>query len=143
LIGIFKLVKGVLLLAAGIGALSLLRHDVQMMISRWIDTLEIEQRPHIVRHLLVKAGLIDHRNLVFASAFAFFYASLLLTEGVGLILRKRWAEYLTIIATSSFLPIEIYEIWRKASGPRLLLLAANLFIVGYLISQLKHSKKSA
>jgi hypothetical protein len=44
------------------------------------------------------------------------YAGLLLTEGLGLLLRKRWAEYLTIITTAGLIPIELYEMSRRATA---------------------------
>ena len=40
------------------------------------------------------------------------YASLYIVEGVGLILRKRWAEWLTASATTIFIPMEIFELFR-------------------------------
>jgi uncharacterized membrane protein (DUF2068 family) len=53
-------------------------------------------------------------------------------EGTGLLLRKRWAEYLTVIATGSFVPMEIYEIFRHCTISRIGLLIANLAILAYL-----------
>jgi len=44
----------------------------------------------------------------------------MLTEGVGLALRKRWAEYLTIIATSSLIPLEVYELIQHFSVMKIL-----------------------
>ena len=49
-----------------------------------------------------------------------------------LYLRKPWARWFTIIATSSLIPIEVYEIVRKPDLTRVLVLAANVAIVAYL-----------
>ena len=54
-------------------------------------------------------------------------------EGVGLWLGRRWAEYLTVIATGSLIPFEIYEMVRKLSPPRLIALILNVAVVIYLI----------
>jgi uncharacterized membrane protein (DUF2068 family) len=75
------------------------------------------------------------------SVGTFVYAGIFLVEGVGLALRKRWAEYFTIITTSSLLPIEIYELARKASVGRSFALALNLAVVAYLIYELRRYPK--
>jgi uncharacterized membrane protein (DUF2068 family) len=63
-----------------------------------------------------------------------------LTEGVGLALRKRWAEYLTIISTASLLPLEVYEIAKGASPAKILVLLANIAIVVYLVIEVRRTR---
>ena len=53
-------------------------------------------------------------------------------EGTGLYLRKRWARWFTIGATSSLIPIEVYEIIREPHVVRVLVFLANVAIVVYL-----------
>jgi uncharacterized membrane protein (DUF2068 family) len=55
------------------------------------------------------------------------------TEWVGLYLRKRWSRWFTIGATSSLIPIEVYEIIRELHPQRVLVLAVNFAIVVYLV----------
>ncbi len=77
------------------------------------------------------------------SVGAFVYAGLFLTEGVGLLMRKRWGEIVTIVITGSFLPFEIYElIVKEFSVVKLLLLIANAAVLVYLIWHLRHEKKT-
>ena len=54
-------------------------------------------------------------------------------EAVGLWLERRWAEYLTVVATSSLLPIEIRDIVRHPTALNVLGFAVNLAVVAYLI----------
>ena len=68
---------------------------------------------------------------------SFIYAGLFLTEGVGLWLLKRWAQWLTVIITSSLVPIEIYEIHRHPTSVKWGVLALNLAIVVYLIYRIR------
>jgi uncharacterized membrane protein (DUF2068 family) len=68
------------------------------------------------------------------------YAGVLLTEGVGLWLRQRWAEYFTVIVTASFVPLELYEIVRHVTVTRVIVLAVNLAIVGYLVARLRRER---
>jgi len=76
------------------------------------------------------------RRLRAISAGTFLYAGLLLTEGVGLLRRRRWAEYFTVIVTGSFIPLELYELTRRISLIRFVVLAVNVAIVQYLLAVL-------
>jgi uncharacterized membrane protein (DUF2068 family) len=66
---------------------------------------------------------------------------LLLTEGVGLWLKKRWAEYFTIIVTCSLIPLELYEIEKRVTFTRIAVLLVNMAIVWYLFAQLRKGHK--
>jgi uncharacterized membrane protein (DUF2068 family) len=66
----------------------------------------------------------------------FVYAAVFATEGVGLLLRKHWAEYLTTLVTASFIPFELYELGHKPSWLKLGGLLLNLLIVLYLAQRL-------
>ncbi|WP_169944995.1 DUF2127 domain-containing protein [Microbispora sp. H11081] len=59
-------------------------------------------------------------------------AALMLTEGIGLWLLKRWGEYFSVIVTSAFIPVEIYEITERASAFRIGLLLVNIAAVLYI-----------
>jgi uncharacterized membrane protein (DUF2068 family) len=61
------------------------------------------------------------------------YAVLEAVEAVGLWLQKRWAEYLTLIATAALLPLEIYELARGVSAFKVIALIVNIAIVVYLL----------
>jgi len=137
-IAVFKLFKGILLLIVGIGALSLIHKDVAETAARWADWFRVDPNNVHVHGLLVKLGVLNARRLEEISAGTFFYSALLLTEGTGLLLKKRWAEYFTVIVTASFIPLEIYELVKRITFTRSLLIAVNLVIVWYLIDRLRH-----
>jgi uncharacterized membrane protein (DUF2068 family) len=61
------------------------------------------------------------------------YAALEGVEAVGLWLQKRWAEYLTLIATALFIPLEVYEVVHKGSPLKVIALIVNVAIVAYLL----------
>lgn len=140
LIAAFKLIKGLGLLALGIGALRMLHKDVASEIAQWLDALRVDPHNHYIQMLLEKLGMVDDRKLKALSVGTFFYSALFLTEGVGLALRKRWAEYLTIISTASLLPLEVYEIIKHASVPKVLVLLANIAIVVYLVIEVRRTR---
>ena len=63
----------------------------------------------------------------------FAYAVLLAVEAVGLWLVKRWGEYFSVVATSLFLPLEIYELIERVTAFRLVALVINLVAVAWLL----------
>jgi len=76
------------------------------------------------------------------SVFMFCYAGLGLLEGIGLILEKVWAEYLTSIITASFLPLEIFELTHRITWIRVGLLVSNLAVLAYLVWHLMRSRNA-
>lgn len=140
LIAAFKLLKGLALLAFAIGALKLLHKDVAAEADHWINYLRFDPRNQHIQKLLEKIGMIDDRKLKQLSLGTFFYSALLLTEGVGLALRRRWAEYVTIISTGSLLPLEIYEIAKRVDATRIILFLINVAVVVYLVIEVRRTR---
>jgi uncharacterized membrane protein (DUF2068 family) len=137
LIGAFKIVKGLLLVATGIGALRLLHKDVAQVIAHWIEVLRVDPDNRYIHALLTRALNISDRTLKEISAGTLTYAALFLTEGGGLLFRKRWAEYFTIIVTTSLLPIELYELIRHPTVAKTVVILVNLAIVAYLAGRVR------
>ncbi len=142
-IAAFKLLKGFALLALGIGALHLIDKDLYVEVERWVNFFRLDENNHYIHEALARFTNLDARRLRQFSIGTFFYAAMLLTEGVGLALRQRWAEYFTIIATSSFIPVEIYEILRRVTGMKVILLLINIGVVAYLANELKRYRDPA
>ena len=137
LIGALKLLKGLLLLVIGFGALSLLHENVVTNVTHWVNALGVDPDNHFVHKLIRKLWTVDEKKLVEISAGTFFYAAVTLTEGVGLLLRKRWAEYFTIFVTASFIPLEVYELVKHFSLTKIAVILVNGLIVGYLILRVR------
>jgi uncharacterized membrane protein (DUF2068 family) len=78
------------------------------------------------------AGVPDGHVLALAVA-GLLYGGLEALEGFGLLLRRRWAEYLVLVATVAFIPVEIEELATRPSVFKLVALVANVLIVAYLI----------
>ncbi|MDQ3820182.1 MAG: DUF2127 domain-containing protein [Acidobacteriota bacterium] len=138
LIAVFKLLKAALLLAAGIGILTLLHKDVAGALVNFLSVLHVDHNNHYIHGMIMKIGLMSDQKLEAISAGSFFYAALIGTEGVGLLLKKHWAEYLTIIATASFIPLEIYELIEHFGAGKIVVLIINLAIVAYLIYKVRY-----
>jgi len=137
LIALFKLIKGAALIAVGIGAVKLLHHDVAETVTHWIDLLRIDPDNRLIHGLLTRVLRDSPNQLKALSAGTFVYAGLLLTEGTGLLLRKRWAEYFTIITTGALIPLELYEMSRHLTAGKVVVLLVNAAIVAYLVVRVR------
>ena len=142
LIAGFKLLKGFVLLAAGVGILKLLHKNVAAEIEHWINVFQVDSHNHYIHLLLEKVSKVDDRRLKELSAGTFVYSAIFFIEGIGLALGKRWAEYFTIIVTSSLLPLEIYELAKHVSIGKLFALVINLAVIGYLVRELRRTRAS-
>jgi uncharacterized membrane protein (DUF2068 family) len=140
MIGLFKLGKALLFFFLGMGAIHLLHKDLGDEIMRLARELRFDPESKIVSLILEKVDLIDDHRLKLISLGTFGYSALALTEGIGLMLEKVWAEYLTLILTISFLPWELFELSRHPNWFRLSLLLINLAVLAYLIWLLKKKK---
>jgi len=143
LIGLFKLGKAILFFLLGVGAIHLLHKDIGDEVTRLITALKFDPESKIVALVLDKVDLIDAHRLKEISLATFAYSALALTEGVGLVLEKVWAEYLTLVLTASFLPWELYELARRPNWFRLSLLLINLAVLWYLVWLLRRKKVAA
>jgi uncharacterized membrane protein (DUF2068 family) len=98
------------------------------------DQLNLAAGRGIIVQLLLRAlviiGDFSHINVLAIGAIA--YALLEGTEGVGLAMRRRWAEYLTVIATGILIPYELFEVVRHVTLFKIGALLLNLAVVGYL-----------
>jgi uncharacterized membrane protein (DUF2068 family) len=140
-IAAFKLFKGLVLLAVGIGAVKLLHKDLALQVDRWADIFRVDPNNHYIHHLLESFSILNDRKLKELSVGTFFYSALLLTEGSGLLLGKRWAEYFTIVATSSFIPLEVYELTKRVNAAKLVVLLLNVVVIFYLVVELCRKRK--
>jgi uncharacterized membrane protein (DUF2068 family) len=135
LIGVLKLVKAFVLLAAAVSVFATLHDGVRHylrefaagsgreVITRYVGSLT-SSSPH--RTELIGGGLLA-------------YAALFSVEGIALLTHKVWGEWLTIIITTSFIPLEVYEMVHKSSPIKALVLVANILIVIYLVARRIHA----
>jgi uncharacterized membrane protein (DUF2068 family) len=93
---------------------------------------------HFINHAIQRVTNIPPHRIKELGIGTFIYAALFLTEGIGLWLLKRWAEWFTVIATGSLIPIEGYEIYHHPSAIKVLVLLINIAIVVYLVYRIRH-----
>ena len=139
-IGLFKLAKAVFLVVFGIVALKLVNTDFAGAVASLVPRLGVGPASHYVGRALLEVASLTPTRIHEVAAGSFFYALLFATEGTGLWLLKRWAEWMTIVITGSLIPVEIWEIFRHPHWTRVLLLVLNLALVGYLIYEVRRGE---
>ena len=145
LIGLIKLGKATLLLATTYGLYRLLNQDLFDELHEWLYSLtDTFERRLLERGLdwLDSLGAARIHNIVIATSV---YTGILLTEGVGLFLRKTWAEWLTVIASASLIPFELWRLFYGHHHNSLAVLAAtvlNVVIVIYLVRVLRRAHRA-
>ena len=141
LIAVERIVRGVLLLAAGVYLLFHLTSDFGRLSERVIRAIELDpRRPFLHRIVDYLHHLHASQVRVFAIA-ALGYGVLELVEGTGLWLDQLWAEYLTVIATSLLIPVEVYELVHRPSVWKAGGLVVNIAIVAYLVHVLRRRRR--
>jgi uncharacterized membrane protein (DUF2068 family) len=143
IVGLFKLTKAVFFAAVGAGALHLVHKNVADVLKHILDALRVGPESHLVNFLVGKATLVNSHQLREAGTFSFLYSAVCVVEGTGLVLRKGWAEYFTVILTAMALPWESYELMDKFSMYKVALLAINLAVLLYLLWVLKRKREAA
>jgi len=139
-IGLFKLVEAAFFFLLGVGALHFIHRDLGDAALRLATRLRMDPEGRLVGFLLDHLDTITAHRLRQIGVATFFYAGLRVTEGVGLVMEKPWAEYLTVGLTVSFLPWELYEIVRRLDWVRVGLLVLNLIFLAYLVWALRRKK---
>ncbi|MDP9338107.1 MAG: DUF2127 domain-containing protein [Acidobacteriota bacterium] len=141
LIAAFKLIKAILLIAVGVGVLNYLHKDLSCALEHWVALLRLDPGNRFVDRALQKAANLTPHKIKLVGLGSFIYAGLFLVEGTGLWQAKRWAEWLTIIITSSLLPIEIYECYHHLTVIKILVLLINIAVVAYLVYRIRKHEK--
>jgi uncharacterized membrane protein (DUF2068 family) len=139
-IGIGKLIKVAALLTVGIAALAAVNHDPPKMVEHIANFVGVDHNSHHLQRLVGKVAGVSSRQLATIGFGSFVYAALFAVEGIGLLMKKRWAEYLTICITISFIPLEIYEIIHHENTPKIVTLALNVIVGAYLLVRVRRER---
>lgn len=133
LIAFYKFLHALFFIAIGVGAHRLLHKDFADEIDLLARHLRFDPESRLVNFLLDKASLVNDPLLRRIGFFAFCYAAVTMVEGIGLYLEKAWGEFLTLAITASFLPWELFEIYRHVTWIHIGLFVINILVFVYLL----------
>lgn len=132
-IAFFEAAKGTLVLVAGLGLLSLVHHDLQDAAEHLVRLSHLNPARHYPRVFVEFASHVDDTRLKQMAALAFLYTGVRFVEAYGLWRMRAWAEWFAIASGTIYLPLEIYELFKRATILRGVVLILNAGIVAYLI----------
>jgi uncharacterized membrane protein (DUF2068 family) len=136
-IAVFKFLKACFVVVTGLGLLRFYDPAFQSTLYRLIGGLPYAFEQRLLREGLAFLSGMSPKRIQIIAVVTFAYAGLFLVEGVGLWRGLHWAEVLTVIATSSLIPLEIYEFGRHPSLNKALIIVANVAILAYLVWRLR------
>ncbi len=139
-IGVLAVLKASALAFVGLGFLSLLHRDAATTLGEWVERIRVDPRNRIIHALIEKIVGVRPRTLETLGVGTLVYAAVFATEGLGLILQKRWAEYMTLLVTVSFLPVEVFELVEHPRFSKAALLAVNAFVAFYIARQIARER---
>ena len=148
-IAAFKLLKALVLMLAGLGALGLLNANWTDAVVDVLHQLALEHGRRLASAFAERGEALlssaTPGRLTAVAFGCFVYGGVFLVEAIGLWKRKRWAEYLTTIMTASLLPFEVVALAHRVTFERGLALALNVAIVAYLVFHLwrSHRRRNA
>jgi uncharacterized membrane protein (DUF2068 family) len=131
----FKVFKTITLIAVGVTLLVARHHDPVDILLRVALMVHFPLTSRLLDRLITSVSQLTLAKETALALTAFAYAGLMGSEAVSLYLRKPWARWFTIIATSSLMPVEVYEIAREVHPVRVVVLIANFAIVVYLVKR--------
>lgn len=143
LIAIGKLLKAVILVTIGIAALAVAGHEPTRGMIDLGTALGFHPGSRHLQWAAAKVSGVSTKHLEEAGFGSFVYASVFATEGVGLWMKKRWAEYLTTAVTISFIPFEIYEIAHHITVVRVAMVILNVIVVVYLVARISWERRQS
>jgi uncharacterized membrane protein (DUF2068 family) len=131
-VAVFEAAKGMLVLLAGFGILTFIHKDVHRVAEELVRHLHLNPASHYPSIFLDAADRVTDLQLWALALSALIYAVVRLAEAYGLWKQLQWAEWFGLLTGGMYIPMEIFEVLRRASWPRITVLIVNLAIVGYL-----------
>jgi len=131
-VALFEGTKGLLVLLVGFGLLELIHKDLHSAAEQIVRHLHMNPARHSPRIFI---DAVDHLTdgQLWAMAFsALLYSFTRFVEAVGLWLQRQWATWFGLLTGGMYIPVELFEIMRGMTWPKVTVLIVNAGIVGYL-----------
>lgn len=131
-VALFEATKGLVILVAGFGLLSLVHSGAQAVAEELVHHLHLNPAARYPRIFLDLAGRLTDHRLWMLAGLALLYASVRFVEAYGLWRERRWAEWFALASGGIYIPFEIYELAAGISMVKLITFAANVIVVSYI-----------
>lgn len=140
LVALFEGAKGLAVLLAGFGLLSLLHKDVQGIATQIVERMHLNPARKYPGIFIHAASKLTDARLWMLAGLSLVYAVCRGAEGYGLWWERRWAEWLAVASGLIYLPIELYELAHGASWIKVGAVIVNIVIVTYMGLALRRTR---
>ena len=131
-----RTLRAIVLFLVGIALIANPHHNWGKTVANFARDLGLNPKSNGLEKIIQKLHAISSDRYALFGIIALAYGVLEAAEGYGLWKRRRWGEYLTVVATSLLFIPEIWEITSKASPLKVGALLVNIAVVAYLIRRL-------
>ena len=132
-VALIEAAKGVLVLLAGCGLLSLLHHDVARIAEHLVHRAHLNPASHYPHIFIDLADRLTDSRLMLLAAGAAGYSMVRLIEAYGLWHERRWAEWFAALSGGFYIPFEIYELNKHFNWLTVVTLTVNVAVVTFML----------
>jgi uncharacterized membrane protein (DUF2068 family) len=138
-VALFEAFKGLLVICAGSGLLAFIHSDLHLALEKLIRNIHLNPASHYPRIFIDLADRLTDWQLWALALSALLYAGVRFVEAYGLWMQRQWAEYFGLMSGAIYIPVELFEVLRGVTWPKVTVLVVNSWIVAYLAFELRRS----
>lgn len=138
-VALFEGAKGALVLVAGCGLLSFIHKDLHEAAVRLVEQVHLNPARHYPRIFIDLTENVTDSQLWAMAAAALMYSIIRFMEAAGLWLERKWAEWFGVLTGGLYIPLELFEVTRGLTWPKVTLLVVNIGVVLYLLFELNRT----
>lgn len=142
LVALFEALKGLVVLLAGTGALTLLHKDANALALSLVEHTHLNPAGRTSQVFLEAASHLHDSRLVLLALGALAYATLRFAEAFGLYYEKTWAEIVAAVSGGIYLPFELAAFVRDGTVLHAAILLANAAVVAVMVVALVRRRRS-
>lgn len=142
IVAMFEAAKGIIVLLAGFGVLSFIHKDLHLAAMQLVRVLHFNPAKHYPSIFIDAADRVTDLQLWMLALSALVYSAVRLAEAYGLWKQLLWAEWFGLLSGAMYIPIEVFEVSRELSWPRITVLVVNVGVVAYLADNLSKSRRA-
>ncbi len=141
-IAFFEAFKGLVVLLAGLGLLSLLHKDLHDVAVRLVHHSHLDPASRYPRIFIDAVGHMQDSRLVWLALGAAAYSAIRLAEAYGLFYERAWAEWLAAGSGAIYVPLELFRVLRHPDWLNILMFLLNVAVVAVMVNALWRRRKA-
>ena len=142
IVAFFEGAKGLLVLLVGLGLLEFIHKDLHLAAEQIVRQLHLNPARHYPRIFIDAINNLTDGQLLTMAFSALLYSTVRIVEAIGLWLQRQWAEWFGLLSSGLYIPVELFEITRGITWPKVTVLIVNAGVVGYLAYVLYQSRQN-